>query len=148
MKLYATELEKAASRDMLEDVAAATRELASHAGWSHLDEEGERIQKVLDGIDPQDEDACLETWFKHLEETLTFPFDAELTEHYSYVPIHAGDTIRVIALNGVFEDYGILVDVTKDRRKYQLPLADLRVKDNQASQYQVVEDYAVGFANR
>jgi hypothetical protein len=87
MNLYATELEKAASRDSLEDVAAAIWEIASHVGWLHLDDEGERIQQVLDGIDPQDEDACLEAWFRHLEKTLTFPFEAELAEFGFYGPV-------------------------------------------------------------
>jgi hypothetical protein len=148
MNLYPTELEKATTRDSLEDVVATYREIASHVHWLHLEEEGERIQSVLDGIDPQDEDACLEAWFNHLEKTLTFPFEAELTEHDSYGPILVGDTIRVIALNEVFEDYGILVDVKKERTTYQLPLADLTVKDTQALQYQVIKDFAIWFANR
>lgn len=112
----------------------ATREIASHVSWLHLGEGSERIQKVLDGVDPQDEEACLEIWFKHLAKTLTFPFDAELTEHNSDGPIRAGDTIRVIGLNGDFEDYGILVDGKKGRTTYQLPLADLKVKDIHAPQ--------------
>ncbi len=147
MNLYATELELATYRDSLEDVVTASREIASHVGWLHLEEEGERIQKVLDGIDPEDKDACLEAWFNHLEKNLTFPFEAKLTEYDFYGPIRAGDTIRVIALNEVFEDYGILVDVKKDRKIYQLPLADLRAKDNWAPQYQAIKDYAVWFAN-
>lgn len=51
-------------------------------------------------------------------------------------------------LNGGFEDDGILVDVKKGREIYQLPLADLEVTDYYASQYEVVKDYAVWFANR
>lgn len=51
-------------------------------------------------------------------------------------------------LNEVFENYGILVDVKNGRETYQLPLADLEVKDYRAPQYQMVEDYAVWFANR
>lgn len=148
MNLYVTELEKAPSRDSLEDVVVATRDIASHVGWLHLDEEGERIQTVLDGINPQDEYACLEAWFKHLEETLTFPFEAELTEFDFYGPVRAGDIVRVIALNEVFEDYGILVDVKKGRETYQLPLADLEVTDYNTPQCQLVKDYAVWFANR
>lgn len=148
MNLYATELDGATARDSLEDVAAAIREIVSHVGWLYLDEEGERIQKVLDGIAPQDEDACLVAWFKHLEETLTFPFEAELTEHDSYGPIRAEDTIRVIGINDFFEDYGVLVDVKIGRTTYQLPLADLKVKGNWGPQYQVIKDYAVWFANR
>ena len=148
MDLDATELERATTRDKLEDVAAAYKEIASHVSWLYLEEGGERIQKVLDGVDPQDEHACLKAWFEHLEKTLTFPFEAELAESGDYGPFRAGDTIRVIGLNDVFEGYGVLVDVKKDRRKYQLPLADLRAKDNKAPEYQAIEDYAIWFANR
>jgi hypothetical protein len=148
MDLDAIELERVTARDTPKDAAAAYKEIASHVSWLHLEKGGERIQKVLDGIDPQDEQACLEAWFDHLEGTLTFPFEAELTEFEDYGPIRAGDTVRVIGLNDIFRDYGILVDVKMGRRKYQLPLADLRVKNNQTPQYQVIEDYAVWFANR
>ena len=148
MGLYASEVGLAASRDTLEDVDSTLTEIASHVAWLHLDEEGDRIQEVLDGVDPDDEDACLEAWFKHLEKTLIFPFEAKLVESESYGPIRQGDSVRVIALNEVFEDYGILVDVKKDRQTYQLPLADLEVKDKNGPQYQTVKDYAVWFANR
>ena len=148
MGLYASEVELAASRDTLEDVDSTLTEIASHVAWLHLDEEGQRIQEVLDGVDPDDEDACLEAWFKHLEKTLIFPFEAKLVESESYGPIRQGDSVRVIALNDVFEDYGILVDAKKDRQTYQLPLADLEVKDKNGPQYQTVKDYAVWFANR
>jgi hypothetical protein len=89
----------------------------------------------------------LEAWYKHLEKELTFPFEAELAEFEFYGPIRPGDVIRVLALNEVFEDYGILVDVKKGRARYQIPLADLEVKDQQIPQYQLVKDYAVWFAN-
>jgi hypothetical protein len=83
-----------------------------------------------------------------ITKTLTFLFEAKLAESGDYKPIRAGYTIQVVGLNYIFEDCSILVDVKKDRRNYQLPLVDLRVKDNQASQYQMVEDYATWFANR
>lgn len=148
MGLYASEVEPAAPRDTFVDVESALSEIASHVAWLDLGEEGERIQEVLDGIDPDDEDACLEAWFDHFEKILKFPFDAILVESEKYGPILTGDTVRVITLNDIYEGYGILVDVKKDRQTYQLPLADLEVKDKQAPQYQAVMDYVVWFANR
>jgi hypothetical protein len=148
MGLYASEVKPAAPRDTFVDVESALSEIASHVAWLHLGDEGERIQEVLDEVDPDDEDACLEAWFNHFEKTLTFPFDAILAESVHYGPIRTGDTVRVIALDEVFEDYGILVDVKKKRRTYQLPLADLEVKEKHAPQHQAERDYAVWFANR
>ena len=149
MNLSAKVLDKATARDSIEDVAAVTGEISTHIGWLHLGEEGERIQRVLDGINPADEDACLEAWFKYLSETLIFPFDAELTEDGYYSPIRIGDIVKVISMNKVQDDlYGALVVVKKDRKTYQLPLADLEINDHHSPQYQVVRDYAIWFANR
>ena len=148
MNLYANELEKTTPRDSLDDVESAIEEIASHVGWIFLGDEGERIQKVLDGIHPDDEDACLEVWLEHLDNSITFPFEAELVESEGYGPIRIGDTFTVFGFDEIFAGYGILVDVKKDRQIYQLPLADLKVKDEQTPQYQLVRDYVVWFDNR
>ena len=71
-----------------------------------------------------------------------------MAESGDYGPFLAVDTIRVIGLNDVYEGYDVLVDVKKDRMKYQLPLADLRAQDNKAPEYQAIEDYAIWVANR
>ena len=148
MNLYASEIEPAASRDTPKDVKTILGKIAAQVAWLHLGPEGKRIHQVLEGIARNDEWAALETWYKHLEQKLTFPFEAELTEFEFYGPIRPGDAVQVLALNEIFEDYGILVDIKKGYDRYQIPLADLEVKDQQVPQYQLVKDYTVWFANR
>ena len=41
----------------------------------------------------------------------------------------------VISFNDIFDEYGILVDVKKGCQTYQLPLADLEVKDKYPPQF-------------
>jgi hypothetical protein len=48
------EVEPAFARDTERDVTSVVQEVRTHAAWFHLGEEGKRIQKVLDGIDPRD----------------------------------------------------------------------------------------------
>lgn len=146
--LYLTELEPAAPRDTLEDVSSALEEIARRSAWLYLDEEGERIQQVLDGVDPEDTDACLEAWFDYLDKQLVFPFEARLAESDSYGPVRVGDVVRVLSFNNILDSYGILVDVKKDRSTYQVPLADLEVIEAVAPQHPLVRAYVVWFANR
>jgi hypothetical protein len=148
MNLYAFEIEPAAPRDAPQDVETVLKKIANQVAWLHLGAAGERIQQVLEGISRADEWAALEAWYDHLEKKLTFPFEAELAEFETYGPIRPGDAVRVIAFNEIFEDYGILVDVKKGRARFQIPLADLEVKDQQAPQYRLVKDYAIWFANQ
>jgi hypothetical protein len=44
--------------------------------------------------------------------------------------------------------YGILIEVKEGRRKLAFPLCDLEATDEQSTNYQLVKDYAIWFANR
>ena len=148
MALYITELAPASPRDTFQEVDIAVMEIYRQIRWLDLEEEGERIQQVLDGIDPDDTDACLEAWFDYLDKKTDFPFDAKVVESDPLGSIQSEDAVRVISFNDVLEDYGIIVNVKKDRHTYQLPLADVEVTDNNVIQYQSVNDYALWFVNR
>ncbi|MFQ5615461.1 MAG: calcium-binding protein [Anaerolineales bacterium] len=147
-RLYPGEVEKTKSRDTQADVKKTIEKLKHQYVWAFLGEEGRRIQKVLAGIDPEDEWECFEAWFDHLEKSLTFPFTAEVSELQTRGPLQAGNIVRVIGLSDVDDLYGVLVDVKKGRRKYVFPLCDLEVKDEKSPLFQVVQEYAVWFANR
>jgi hypothetical protein len=62
--------------------------------------------------------------------------------------LHAGDRIQVIDISELDDLHGILVHVRAKREDYDFPLCDLEVVDKRSSNYQVVDDYAVWFANR
>jgi hypothetical protein len=142
------EIEPATARDSERDVERALVEIHKRARWLGPDEEDKRIQAVLDGIDPNDETALLEAWEEHLEENLSFPFEAEVSEWQGRGPLRTGDRVKVKSIFEADEDYGILVDVRRGREKFIFPLCDLEVTDEQSPNYQLVNDYAVWFANR
>jgi hypothetical protein len=48
----------------------------------------------------------------------------------------------------VDDHYGIIVLLKHRRQQYHFPLCDLEVTDEHSANYQVVQDYAVWFANR
>jgi hypothetical protein len=111
-------------------------------------EQDKRIAQVLVGVSPDDEMVALDVWDKYLTQHLAFPFEAEVAEFQERGPLHAGDRIQVIDISELDDLHGILVHVRAKREDYDFPLCDLEVVDKRSSNYQVVDDYAVWFANR
>ncbi|MCI0478507.1 MAG: hypothetical protein L0Y55_19880, partial [Anaerolineales bacterium] len=70
--LDAGDIEPAACRDTARDVERAKKEIAIHYHWVYLGDAGKRIQKILAGVDPDNEMRLLDRWEEHFEENLTF----------------------------------------------------------------------------
>jgi hypothetical protein len=149
MRLGVSDVKPASPRDTEEDVEGAIQEIESHTAWISLGEEGKRIQKVLDGIDPDDTMEILEAWEAHLSKMLKFPFEAEIVEHVSRSSLRIGDRVTVKGLVKDVDDlYGVFVKVTSGHGGNEFPLCDLEATDKQEKNYQLVKDYVVWYANR
>ncbi len=149
MALSANEVEPAKPRDAEHDVAEVKAKLSSQHGWAALGEEGKRIQKVLAGVDADDEMEALGAWEEHLDANLRLPFEAEVAEFQERSPLRTGAVIIVTGIADVTDEmYGIIVEVKEGRRKLAFPLCDLEATDKKSANYQLVKDYAVWFANR
>lgn len=147
MNLGVDEVEVVAARDAEEDVEDAVEEIYKRAVWFSLGKEGERIQQVLDGIDPDDEPAQLEAWESYLEKNLKFPFEAEVREGEHRGRIRIGNKVTVTGICETDDLYGLLVSVLHNREPLVLPLCDLEAKKNSAN-YRPLRAYVVWFANR
>jgi hypothetical protein len=123
-------------------------ELSKKYAWVYLGEEGHRINKVLAGVDPDDEMAVVETWEGHLKKNLAFPFKAEVAEYQERGPLQAGDRVTVKSIKDADDHYGVIVRLRCRRQQYYFPLCDLEVTDKHSPNYQVVRDYVIWFANR
>ena len=62
--------------------------------------------------------------------------------------------LPVIEMLANFDDdidefYGVMVNVKRlsDRKKFELPLADLEATDKKSDKYQLLDDYSVWFVN-
>ena len=148
MDLYASDIEPVEPRDSVEDVARVAHELSEQHGWSHLGEEGRRIQKVLAGVKHDDVMGALHTWEAYFEENLFFPFEAVVSEYQEHGPLRSGDRVKVLHVSAVDDLYGIIVHAGIGRRRYDFPLCDLEAVDKGSPQYQIVDDYRTWFANR
>jgi len=148
MNLFETDLEKSVHRDNKNDVKKTQKLLSDKYHWSSLGEEGLRISKVLNGIDPNDEMKCLQNWVNHLDKSLTFPIQAIVTESEDNWLIKSGDKVLIKSLPHIVDLYGIIATINLKGKKYQFPLCDLEVVDTKIADFQLIEDYRTWFGNR
>ena len=148
MNLSPEEVESVAARDTEDDVAAATAELESQTSWLYLGgEQGKRIQAIVNRAVGHSPLAAFRAWHAYLEEHLVFPFAATVVE-YQRGPVRQGARVTVLAITFLDETYGTIVAVKHKHGVNELPLCDLKATEADAETRQLVEDYAVWFANR
>jgi len=148
MNLSLDEVELAAARDTKDDVAAALKELESQTSWLYLGgEQGKRIQAIVNRAEGHNEFAAFRSWHTYLEEQLVFPFAARV-EEYQRGPVRQGTRVTVLAVTFLDETYGTIVAVKHKNGVNELPLCDLKATEAAVETRQLVEDYAVWFANR
>jgi hypothetical protein len=70
MCLWAEEVELSESRDTKEETEEVVKKILKTHSWSWLGEEGKRIQKVLTGIDEEDEMEAFKAWERYFEKKL------------------------------------------------------------------------------
>ena len=148
MYLYSKDVELTNPRDNEEDVKKAIGFLESKHSWSHLGEEGKRIQAVLDKAKGSGEWAEFEAWEKYLGQVLKFPFEAEVSEWQERGRLRTGDKVKVLGIDSNDDKYGILVALSRKRENHVFPLCDLEAIEKTSSNYRPLKDYVVWFANR
>ncbi len=111
-------------------------------------DQGRRIGQALAGVDADDEMAAFNAWEEYLKRHITFPFEAEVAEFQESGPLQSGDRVQVVYISNADDLRGVMVHVRSKGQDYDFPLCDLGVMDKASPTYQVVDDYAVWFANR
>lgn len=145
MYLGVDEIELAPPRDSEAEAKRAREALHSRYRWFDGSDEGERIAAVIADTDEGDE---LDAWVDHLSRTLSFPFDAKVTEHLERGPLERGNRVSVQGIDEADDSCGVLVNVTRGKECLVFPLCDLTVLDRKSPCYLPVKDYGVWFANR
>lgn len=147
MRLETAEIELATCRDTEEDVTQTMSQIEAQHKWDHLGEEGRQIQQILAHVDPDDEEAILESWDAHLRKVLCFPFEAEVIESQERGQFREGDQVIVQGLADIEDLYGILAEIKYKGEVYGFPLCDLEAKDTKSSNHGHVHLYDVWFSN-
>ena len=148
MTLYKADLEKTKPRDNKENVKRTQKELSDKHYWDWLGEEGIRISKVLDNVNPHDEMKCLQRWVEYLEKELSFPINAIVQDSKDNWMIKNGDYVIIKSLSHIVDMYGIIASIRLNGKKFEFPLCDLEVIDKKNANFQLIEDYRTWFANK
>ncbi|SDC07485.1 calcium-binding protein [Williamwhitmania taraxaci] len=148
MTLYESELEKTKPRDKKGDVKQTQEKLADIHYWASLGDEGIRISKVLDNVNPNDEMKCMQKWVEYLDNELSFPIHAFVLDSEDDFLIKIGDKVTIKSLPHFVDTYGIVACILLGSKKYYNPLCDLEAIDKTSADFQLIEDYKTWFANR
>jgi hypothetical protein len=148
MGLYASEVVSASPRGKIHQVDQVKAEIEDMHQMDYLGEQGRRMQQVLNGAGRKDELGRFKAWKKYLKEKLTFPFEAEVSEHQDHGPIRIGERVSALDIEIVDDSYGIIVSIKTKRGHYDFPLCDLEALPKTSPNYQPLNDYVVWFANR
>lgn len=110
------------------------------------EEQQRRVDEFVKNCGCKGDLEITEAWQKYLEEHIQFPFGAEIVDDPG--PLKVGDIIKVTAIEGVFDLYGIVVKARMGRKQYSFPICLLEPVEKESKNYQLVEDYNVWFSNR
>ncbi|MCD6533891.1 MAG: hypothetical protein J7L25_07420 [Deltaproteobacteria bacterium] len=142
------DIEKSKLHYLANDLEQTINSIRSKHQWDYLGDAGKRIKKILGHIDYEDYFAILETWDKYLNNNLSLPFDAEVSEYQDKGPLQQGNKIRVYELIRSNENYGIIIKLRLNRKVYHFPLCDITVINKKSNNYILIDDYCTWFANR
>jgi hypothetical protein len=109
-----------------------------------------RIAAVLENVDEEDDNEAkaFQAWLSHLETKLPLPFEAQIVETQEQGTLKTGAQVSVFDFTGIDNQYGIMVSVKTERKRFDFPLCDLEVCEETSPNYQLVDDYVVWFYNR
>lgn len=140
-----------------------------------MDKNFEKQEKRIESVFPKDLDdiskrtETIEIYKNYLEINLELPFkltgieDFNWEEYYIFGPGDEQeyeelkktrpsyrDTFNMIRIDDYCDDdYGLFAKLTRvsDKKRFQIPLADLKAIDIESKNYQLLDDYSVWFVN-
>ncbi len=139
-ELLEPQLEACQPRDTLLEATKAYKTAYHQHYWSDFvdPDQAKRFQKImLKHLDLSDE----ENWNEHLEQNLTFPFEAKTR---GFIDSEANIAVSVTNIQLYDEEYGYIMEikVKGSRGKRGYPLFDLRMGDSKSAQAQLLDDYS------
>ena len=146
--LSESDIDYTEERDSKNHVQHRQKKLSKQFNWVSFGEQGKRILRILDGINMNNEMKCLERWCDYIEKSAQFPIKAKVEESEDNWIIQDDDNITIRNLNHIVDIYGIIAGINNGRKRFDVPLCNLKVLNENKVSYQLIEDYKTWFANR
>ena len=141
-------MKKTKPRNIKKNVKQTQDILTDIHHWDSLGDEGIRISRILDNVDPHDEMKCLQKWVEYLDAELTFPIQAKVSDSQDNWLIKRGNKVIIKSLPHIVDMYGIIASIRLNGEKYEFPLCNLEVIDKAKVDFRLINDYRIWFANR
>lgn len=107
----------------------------------------EIIKEVSDLSKSEKRKHIEQAWFDYLKEHLEFPFEAEVNlVSYSEV-LSDGDVVKVKDLDNMFDMYGMIMKIKKERKTYYIPLVELELIDKKSMNYKIINAFLEWYEN-
>lgn len=148
MYLSPEEIELTEERDKEDDVNSIQDEIHEHYKWSGSNGEEEIIKSILNGLENSDDKAKFDAWHEYLKKNITFPFDAKISAQPERGSLKLGDKVKVENIAFIDEEYGVVVEVKKNRNSYYIPLCDLQAFEKTSDEFVPISSYTIWFANQ
>lgn len=87
------------------------------------------------------------SYFVFLKQKLKFPIEAEVNLMENHKVLKNSDRVKIIGLSYEDDLYGIICDIRLGRKKYSIPLVELKIDKNNSA-YRVIWNYQLYFGNR
>lgn len=145
--LEETDIELVAPRNTNNDLYKKREEIQLKHCWDYIGDSGKRISRILEHVDPDDDQAISNAWENYLKESLSFPFNAKISDYQEKGPLHQGDKVKINGISGYEDLYGIIVKLRLCGKAYHFPLCGIDVSDDKSHNYKIIEDYNNWFAN-
>jgi hypothetical protein len=99
------------------------------------------IKEVLGSSKSEKRKHIEQAWFDYMKENLEFPFEAEVNlASYSEV-LSDGDVVKVKDLDNMFDMYGMIMKIKKERETYYIPLLELDLIDRKSKNYKIINAF-------
>lgn len=121
--------------------------LKNYSSDSPRSAQNKRIRAVVKIANSTKNWEIMKAWKDYLQQALQFPFEAIVDTYYESGPLEGGDKLKVLRVEIIDDQYGVIVACRKGRRRYDHPLAGLEIVDANSENTQYIGDYKMWFVN-
>lgn len=101
----------------------------------------EILNKVLKKANSKKQGDIEDAWFYYLQKNLKFPFEAEINLISFSRVFKDGDIVKLRAVGGWVDLYGVIMEVKKDRGTFWLPIEELEVLDETSKNFRIIDAF-------
>ncbi len=148
INLFVNNLEITTSRDTEKNLKQIQKIISENNYWASFGEEGERIEKILKNVNPENEWKCFLAWKKYMEKNLKFPFDAIADFSVDNLNDKQDNKLIVKKISTVLDFYGVIAKGKINNQIIEFPIFDIEVADEKSKNFEIINDYQVWFSNR